>query len=522
VAYGCNYAIYTAAFPQLFWDVTNESLQIGFSPVCFPARVRGLYGSKLDWSTLSLKENSYLNLKDSNLMSFNRKLLLSSLLLTISANAQATNGYFTHGLGVINKGMAGAGTATPEEAMAIANNPASAVLLGDSRQVGLSIFSPRRQYTASDSLANGNGGAFTIGPGKVESGSNYFPIPYFARTWSRSDDSALGMAIYGRGGMNTDYSGGSAIFDPDGPGPAPVMQLDGPYGAGKAGVDLNQLFAEIAWAGKLNETFSWGISGIFTAQAFKARGLGSFAPYTSTFAASGGTVMPRHLTDNGTDYSTGFGGKFGVQWQASERLRMGISYQSRIYMAEFDKYSDLFAAQGGFDIPPNIRLGISWDYSERITFHYDTDHTNYGEVASVGNPIANIFNCPTAGAGGTQLEYCLGGDRGAGFGWNDVTVHKLGFSWRPQGLENWTLRAGLSHAQQPIEPSEVLFNMLAPGVIERHFTLGATHSLRNGRALSVMFMYAPAAKVTGRNTFDPTQNIQLKMHQYELEFGYSW
>ncbi len=92
-------------------------------------------------------------------MMFARKLLVTSILCAVSINAYATNGYFTHGLGVINKGMAGAGTATPEEAMAIASNPASAVLLGDSFEVGMSIFSPRRDYSASNSLANGNGGA---------------------------------------------------------------------------------------------------------------------------------------------------------------------------------------------------------------------------------------------------------------------------------------------------------------------------------------------------------------------------
>lgn len=451
-----------------------------------------------------------------------RNAALASAILAFSMQAQATNGYFTHGLGTINKGMAGAGTATPEEAMAITNNPASALLVGSATQAGVSLFSPRREYTASSSLANGNGGAFTIAPGRVESGSEYFPIPYLARTWQRGDDKAVGLSLYGRGGMNTDYSGGAATFDPDGPGPAAVMTLPGPYGAGKAGVDLTQLFAEVAWAQRWNDSLVWGISGIFTAQAFEANGVAAFAPYTRTFAASGGTVMPGNLSNRGVNYSTGFGAKAGLQWRISERLRAGISYQSRIYMSEFDKYRDLFAAEGGFNIPQNVRLGISWDWSERVSLHYDTDHTNYRDVDSIGNPIANLFACPTAGMGGTDLSSCLGGDRGAGFGWNDMTTHKLGLSWQPASQPAWTLRAGISHGQQPIEESEVLFNMLAPGVVERHFTLGATRRLAGGRSWSAMLMYAPEGKVSGMNTFDPTQRIELKMHQFELEFGFSW
>ena len=44
--------------------------------------------------------------------------------LMLSTSAIATNGYLTHGLGTKNKGMAGAGTAAPNETMSVVNNPA--------------------------------------------------------------------------------------------------------------------------------------------------------------------------------------------------------------------------------------------------------------------------------------------------------------------------------------------------------------------------------------------------------------
>lgn len=455
-------------------------------------------------------------------MSKSKHLILTLSLLTVAMQAHATNGYFTHGLGVINKSMAGAGTADPQEAMAIANNPATAVLMDASTQVGVSIFSPRRAYTASNSLANGNGGAFTIGPGKVESGSNYFPIPYAARTWRLDETRAVGLTAYGRGGMNTDYNGGSATFDPDGPGPAPVMTLPGTYGTGKTGVDLSQLFVEAAYAQRNGEKFSWGVSGIFTAQAFEANGVAAFAPYTRTFAASGGTQMPNDLTNNSHDYSFGYGMKAGVHYQATDTLKLGISYQSNIYMSKFDDYASLFAGQGDFDIPSNIRFGASWQVIDTISLHYDIDHINFSDIDAVGNSISNLFACPTAGAGGTDLDSCLGGSRGAGFGWNDVTVHKFGIAWSPLSTPQWTFRAGISKNSQPIESTEVLFNIMAPGVIEKHFTFGATRKLANQREFSFSVLYAPTESISGRNTFDPTQTIKLEMKQFELEVGYSW
>ena len=253
-------------------------------------------------------------------------------LITTSPLVFATNGYFTHGLGTKNKALAGAGTATPQEAIATSVNPASAVVLGNKFESGISIFSPRRRsFNASASLANGQGGAFTIDQGEVDSGSEFFPIPYIARTWDLNEDTAIGLSLYGRGGMNTDYIGGSATYDPDGPGgPAPVMSLPGPYGAGDAGVDLMQAFGDISYS-KRNGKLAWGVALVLAGQAFKGNGFAAFTPYTQTFAASGGTAMPDSLTNNSRDYSYGAGFKAGFIWDA-----LG-AYQCRAELPEPDR-----------------------------------------------------------------------------------------------------------------------------------------------------------------------------------------
>ena len=79
---------------------------------------------------------------------------ITALALALAApSALATNGYFTHGVGAHNKAQAGAGLASPSQAIDAANNPASAVLVDDQTNASLSIFSPRRSYTASASMA---------------------------------------------------------------------------------------------------------------------------------------------------------------------------------------------------------------------------------------------------------------------------------------------------------------------------------------------------------------------------------
>ena len=137
--------------------------------------------------------------------------------LSMAGNAFATNGYFTHGNGTKNKAMAGSGIALPEDAIDVTNNPAVAPFVGDQLIVGAALFSPIRKYQTTDSLANGQGGAFTIGPNRIESDSNYHVIPHIAKTWQRDNGTAWALSFYGRGGMNTEWSGNqTAMFDPTG------------------------------------------------------------------------------------------------------------------------------------------------------------------------------------------------------------------------------------------------------------------------------------------------------------------
>ena len=198
----------------------------------------------------------------------------------------------------------------------------------------------------------------------------------------------------------------------------------------------------------------------------------------------------------------------------------GVSYQSKISMSEFKDYSDLFAEDGGFDIPPSTKIGLSFEGNNDVRLNLDIEHTEYSEAPSVGNPMANIAGCPTAGLGGTDIESCLGGKNGAGFGWDDMTTYKIGLEWTPSDTKTW--RFGYSYGEQPVQSADVLFNILAPGVMEQHFTFGLTKSNPNGGAWNFSLMYAPTSTVEGQNMFDPTQTIELNMKQIEFEVSYLW
>ena len=109
-----------------------------------------------------------------------------------------------------------------------------------------------------------------------------------------------------------------------------------------------------------------------------------------------------------------------------------------------------------------------------------------------------------------------------------MTIFKLGLQWAR--TESWTYRFGYSYGEQPIPNSEVLFNILAPGVVEHHATFGLTYTFDNKSELDFSFMYGFNNDVTGINPLannDPAnggtpQYITLSMDQWEIGIGYSW
>ncbi len=436
---------------------------------------------------------------------------------TFPATVVATNGYFSHGTSTYEKGLAGAGAAYSQDTLAAANNPAGMVFQGQRYDIGIGVFAPMREYSSKGGPAVPAGTAcgaacpFSIGDGdqSIDSENESFLIPTFGYNWMLNTDSSLGISVYGNGGMNTEYKGGSAIL---GNPPGPNVQLPGTYGDGTAGVDLAQLFISTTYSAKLSPTSSWGISGIIAYQRFEAKGLGNFAGFSTD---------PGNLTNNDHDTSTGIGLRFGYQAEISQGFRFGAAYQPKINMSRFDDYSGLFAENGNFDIPSNFTIGVSVDIGDNGVVVADLQRINYGEVAAIANPIANLVpsngDCAPGPTGGTG-DGCLGGSDGAGFGWEDIVVFKLGYQWQ-KGNNTW--RLGYSKGDQPIPSSEVMFNVLAPGVIEEHFTFGFTRHLDSNSSIDFAAMYAPSNSVDGTNTFDPTQEIEIEMYQYELVLSYN-
>ncbi|WP_337866108.1 outer membrane protein transport protein [Ignavibacterium sp.] len=412
-------------------------------------------------------------------------LVLFVLSTFIFQTTYATDGYFRNGYGIKYSALAGSGVAVSLSSLGAVTNPASIINVNNSVELNISLFSPMRDYTISGN-PSGFPQTFGLTPGKIESDKNLFFFPSIGLKRSIGNNMAIALSIYGNGGMNTDYPA-QTFYESSSP---------------NTGVNLEQMFANLTYAVQFTKGHSIGLAGIFGWQRFAAKGLAAFSPFSSD---------PANLSGNSWSTSTGFGFKVGYQGVLTEWLSFGAAYQSKINMNEFERYAGLFAEKGDFDIPANWTAGIAVSPTRDWTFLLDVKQILYSGIKSVNNPL--LPNLQTSQ---------LGKDDGAGFGWKDITAVKFGVMYK--AIENYTLMAGYSYSDNPIKESEVLFNILAPAVIQHHITAGVTRKISEDSDLSLAFMYALNNSVKGSNPLEAPgqQSIEIAMRQWQIEIGYSF
>lgn len=419
------------------------------------------------------------------------KAALPTVLLVGVSAAQATNGYSPTGFGTANKGLAGAGVALPQDALAGATNPAGMAYVGERVDLGAALFNPNRGFDANADV--GPLPPFpNIPPGSYDSRNDLFLIPHAGWNKRLDERSTIGVLLGANGGMNTEY--GSDVW----------RNFNNPAGTASSptGVDFSQLFIGVPYAYQVNERHSLGVMPIIAVQRFKAEGLEPFKAFS---------VHPDKLTNNGYDYSWGYGVRVGWLGQVSDDLSVGVSAQSRLYMQKFDDYAGLFAEQGDFDVPPTVTAGFAWRAMPSVTLVADWQRIYYGDVKSLHNPNDIAI-------GPANL---LGADEGLGFGWNDIDIFKFGVQW--EYSRQFTLRAGFSHADQLFDNGEALFNVLAPATVRRHASLGMTYRVAEGNTLALAYTRAFEEKIGGQNpNFTGPQTGSVRMDQHELEVSWAW
>lgn len=456
-------------------------------------------------------------------MSFKAKrTICATAFILASAPAFATNGTFMPGYGIQSESMGGVGISSGQDAISAAANPANLAFVGTRADIDMTAFNPN--VTADVQCAPdqntfyfgcyhgpGHGGTYNYPMGTVASGSKaslYF-IPNMAMSMQFNEKLSFGMGFVAQSGMGTAYNPNFFSFNAKRQ-PNNTM----------VGIQLMQLIVPISVAYKPVETQSFGFSLIPAAQRFSAVGLEAFSGF-------GISSNPNRLTGQGYDYSYGAGARIGwIGKFFDNKLALGATYASKIYMSKLDSYSGLFPSQGELDIPANYGIGITLRPVKKWEFAFDAEEILYKDVAAFGNAGPGLNGNPldVMGLDGhcqgpTYAAACLGQPGGMGFGWGNQTVYKLGVAY--QATEKLTLRAGYNYAHSPIPDTALTFNLLAPATSERHYSIGMTYSVSDQMDVSAMYMRSPPHTQTQDNLQVINQG-SFAMNQNYLGVGVSW
>jgi long-chain fatty acid transport protein len=412
-----------------------------------------------------------------------RILVVLVVSLVVVDSSFATDGYFLTGYGANQQGRGGTGVALPGDSLAGATNPAGLIFVGDRIDFGLTVFRPIRSSTIT-----GN----QLPPGYPDVNGTYdasrvkdFFLPELGYSRQLRPNIAVGVALYGNGGLNTSYTK-----------PIPLL------GSTRGGVDLEQLFISPTLAYKAGAHNSFGVAANIAYQRFSAEGV-------QNFANANESSDPTHVTNTG--YSNSFGGGVRVGWigELSHWLNVGATYQSRTFTSRFSRYSGLFAEGGKFDIPANFAGGVAVKIHPKATLQFDAERILYGQVKSVANSDAN--------------QAPLGSANGPGFGWHDITAIKTGLDYKLNSA--LTLRWGYNHAGLPFANTQTFFNLLAPAVTQDHLHAGATWTLKSGKEINLAYIHAFEGKVNGVNSIPPSAgggNSNLRMYQNSFQVSLGW
>ncbi len=399
-------------------------------------------------------------------------------LTVLASGAHATQGYFQAGFDAVQKSFAGGGVADLETATAIAINPAGLFDVGQQANVGLTFLTVWPEYSATDT-------GF-IAPGSSSSNKNFYPLPVAAYSQPLDADNAVGLAIYGNGGMGTTYN----IYNPN-------TKSGGVFGGGVTGVELLQVFISPDYAHRFGN-FSIGIAPVISIQRFDAWGLSAFKAFSEN---------PLNVTNQGDNWGVGVGLRAGAQWIVAPGFRLAVAGITPVVTSDFVSYQGLFANHGGFDSPATITAGLSYDVTPQITGNFDYKHIFYSGVGSVGNAAT--------------IPPLLGSIGGPGFGWRDVNVFTISGEWR--ATPTFTLRAGYAYNTQPIPSTDIVFNILAPAVVQNHISAGFSYNFLPNQWIDFGATFAPRQTVSGAV---PTSlgggEVNLSLWEFDATVGYTY
>ena len=382
---------------------------------------------------------------------------LALILVTQGHLAFATQGTMPHGYGVKSEGMGGVVMALPQDALVGASNPAGMASLETRFDIGLAL------------LKADNGADFAGQNLDGSADTDLYIIPQMGFAYRLDDKAVLGLSVVGNG-VGTDYDSSANAGGLQEPGSA-----------------FQQMVATFSYAYQLSERHQIGVGLLGIYQTLEIEGTNSIG------------------LQEGDDSAFGAGLRLGWLGQLTPEVSAGAAYTTRGYMQKMDTFDQLLAEQGDMDMPATWAVGIAYQKGP-WSVGLDAQHIYWSDVKSFGNP------------GVTRATGAPGSDNGAGFGWDDQTVWRLGAAYEVN--EKLTLRAGYNDANQLLNSRDTYLGILAPAANHEHVTIGTSWKLANNGELSFAYARSFEGKVKGTGAApDSLTDPYMSQHWFSFSYG---
>lgn len=390
-----------------------------------------------------------------------RRLLLPAMMVCALFSADSAFAQFGlnfNGVGPVNRGMAGAATATPLDPIgAIHWNPATiSALPGNQMMFGVDGILPVVDIQSS------------VGPfsGRNESDNGWFAAPSFGLVQHLNESWTMGMGIMTVAGFGENFpaSGSNPILFPTDP-PAPTPQ------------GFGNLFSEAAFieiAPVLSVQMTENLSVGFGPTVTLGRAQASPFPFVPPEDANGNGNFS-YPDGTHSRYHWGGGFQAGAYLTTNQCWNFGVSFKSPQWFEDFTYQSvDSAGAQRDFktkiELPAITSLGTSYTGFENLTLGADLRYIAWSNT--------ELFGDPATFTGGALN----------GLGWDSTWNLSVGAQYKLSDC--LTVRAGYAYGPSPIDGTpESGLNVATPLILEHLVSLGTTMQITPSLAMHVAYSH---------------------------------
>lgn len=454
-------------------------------------------------------------------MTFN-KLAIALAVAGFSTSALATNGMNQEGYGPIAAGMGGASFAYDNGTAAMANNPATLGLMGDGNRLDLAVGVLGPDVTTTSG-----------GRSQASSGTSYV-MP--ALGWARKNGTmSYGVGVFAQGGMGTEYAQGvdgqaerselgvGRLIFPMAYQVNPDLTIGGSVDFVWAMLDLKMAIPGAGMATGTNMLGAPGAGSLITG------GTGTMGAAATGGGFTNVQYMRLNFSDNsnftGAAKATGYAGKLGFTYKASQTVTVGGVYQTKTSLSDMETDAggttlSYQATAGGavqsetgkitvrdFQWPETYGLGVSVQATSDLMVAADWKHIGWADVMK-------SFKMTYSTGGGLGMTGSV--DFTLPQNWKDQDVFSLGLAYKATSA--LTLRAGANLSNNPVP--DAYMNYLFPAIIKDHYTVGAGYAFNQASDVNFSLQYAP--KVTQTNPNGPFGPVTVQHSQTNWQLMYSY